>query len=429
MTERPTTKRETRCSSVEADLTMKCADWPLKLCLRLDYLRQRRAFCDTEIVGSDGYKQYAHSFVLISSSPVLSEQLIANTPPYSIYVPGIAGPTWTYLLRFMYTGETQPTNMLQAELILEAGKQLDFEPLVTLHHDWRADHDTNRGGDSTNPRHRTVPFVNITQPERLNSLRQNNKSSGCTEDMESSSSNEQSDDARETHECERKQKMVKTDRVQYSKRKLPTDRAGHRGITAHRYEVIGHRNKHRRVVTSYSPSSTYSFLSSSGESSDCDSIPEKHDLPPHKRRRHDTPWPVAKHYRHETPSLYHNICGSSQLQEHLVPETDSSSDSASDLHRSSSRNVVRETSNLSSSAGSVHSSSVQLGDSIMASYKQFLMQERNDRKRAKKGSPWSYDAMHIGETLLVKEELITERRHRYRQYLGRRSEQDSVTLT
>ena len=446
MTHRPTkldtrSNREAGCLSIEPNLKMNCMEWPGMLCGSIDSLRQREAFCDTEVVGSDGHKQLAHSCVLASSSPILSKQLLSNTPPYSIYVKGISGHTWSYLLRFMYTGETQPANMLQAEMILEAGKQLDIEPLVTLDHEWRADHDTNRGGNNANPRLLAVSFVRTTQPARRNRMLHTNATSGYTETVVESDSSKYQTDGNE-----RKRKVVKIDdRMQSGKRTLHTDIAGPSGMSEHRdrktkrkftskhkesqrdlsgirkhrgvanqNEIISHRIRSHRVVMSdplsaYTRSSTscHNFLSSAEELSDRNSAPEKHvDTNPssidsrihNRRRREDEKMqrsycsapknvPVAKHCRQEATSLSHDPCNTSQLQEQLIPGIDSSSHLPSDLHRSTSLNVVRENSNVSSCAATDHSSSVQLGDRLMASFQQFLTQQLNNRKRARKDSP------------------------------------------
>lgn len=157
---------------------MKYVKWPSMLCANIENLRDKNILCDTEVVGSDGRKQWAHSCVLASASPVLHDQLIGKTAPYSVYVEGISGHIWEYVLRFLYIGEMQSSNKLEAEMILEAAQKLNIEPLGTLDQEWAID--DNAVADDLPPNLRPVSTVITASRTCRNSLL-NNDNSACFE--------------------------------------------------------------------------------------------------------------------------------------------------------------------------------------------------------------------------------------------------------
>ena len=93
--------------------------------------RSRSSKFDTTVIGSDGLALFAHSDVLAASSATLRTQLHGDAP-LTVHIDGISGHIWNFVLQFMYSGKTTPTNALEAEGILFAGEALDIPALVDI---------------------------------------------------------------------------------------------------------------------------------------------------------------------------------------------------------------------------------------------------------------------------------------------------------
>ena len=109
--------------------------WPSELCGNFYRLRCDMTLCDTTVIGSDGETLRAHSAVLAASSDLLKTQLIAcreDDAPFTVHVNGMSGHLWDLVLRFIYSGKTEPKNTLEARGILHAGETLGIEPLADV---------------------------------------------------------------------------------------------------------------------------------------------------------------------------------------------------------------------------------------------------------------------------------------------------------
>ena len=109
--------------------------WQTELCNNFDRLRSESELYDTTVIGSDGQTLFAHSALLAASSQKLKTQLVAHLQegaPLSVHVDGISGHIWNFVLQFIYSGKTQPTNIHEAEGIMQAGETLDIEALADI---------------------------------------------------------------------------------------------------------------------------------------------------------------------------------------------------------------------------------------------------------------------------------------------------------
>ena len=98
-------------------------------------LRCILAPCDTTVIGSDGKLLRAHSAVLAASSQILKHQLAVCVDvgaPLTVNVDGVSGYIWGMILRFMYTGESELKNAIEAKCILHAGEVLGIEALSDI---------------------------------------------------------------------------------------------------------------------------------------------------------------------------------------------------------------------------------------------------------------------------------------------------------
>ena len=102
---------------------------------RRDYVGRRRSRrstkFDTTVIGSDGLALLAHSDVLAATSAALRTQLHGDAP-LTVHIDGISGHIWNFVLQFIYSGTTVPTNALEAEGILFAGEALDIPALAYI---------------------------------------------------------------------------------------------------------------------------------------------------------------------------------------------------------------------------------------------------------------------------------------------------------
>ncbi|KAI0218196.1 hypothetical protein LSAT2_030082 [Lamellibrachia satsuma] len=117
--------------------------WQTELCDNIDRLRSNSELCDTTVIGSDGQTVFAHSALLAASSQTLKTQLVEHLhegAPLTVYVDGISGYIWNFVLQFIYSGKIQPTNILEAESILQAGEALDIEALTDIGHKFMNDY-------------------------------------------------------------------------------------------------------------------------------------------------------------------------------------------------------------------------------------------------------------------------------------------------
>ena len=117
--------------------------WQTELCNNFNRLRSESELYDTTVIGSDGQTVFAHSALLAASSQMLKTQLVAHLQegaPLTVYVDGLSGHIWNFVLQFIYSGKTQPTNILEAESILQAGEALDIEALTDIGHKFMNDY-------------------------------------------------------------------------------------------------------------------------------------------------------------------------------------------------------------------------------------------------------------------------------------------------
>ena len=151
--------------------TSSSSVWPSELCGNFHRMRDDMALCDTTVIGSDGETLCAHSAVLAASSDLLKAHLIVcleDDAPFTVHVNGISGYLWDLVLRFIYSGKTEPKNTLEAQGVLHAGEVLGIEPLADIGRQFLDAHigDSEFGGDNESDTSEIGQLVRRRSPGR-----------------------------------------------------------------------------------------------------------------------------------------------------------------------------------------------------------------------------------------------------------------------